>query len=203
MSPAKQRQRTQALPNPEPPPSEAGAPRTLAVRGAGLTCAAAQWARRIKGLEGWRRFAVAFAAGVLAVAAMPPLKLWPVLFVSLPILIWLIDGACAQAPTLKLDGEAPTPEPAWRRLWAAALLGWWFGFGYFVAGLYWVGEAFLVEADSFAFLIPFAVTLLPAGLALFWGMAAALALPFWRTGPWRVLAIALAVSAMEWARGHL
>jgi apolipoprotein N-acyltransferase len=42
----------------------------------------------------------------------------------------------------------------------AALAGWWFGFGYFFAGLFWIGEAFLVEADKFAVLIPFAVTLM-------------------------------------------
>ena len=42
---------------------------------------------------------------------------------------------------------------------AAAEIGWWFGFGYFLAGLFWVGEAFLVEAETFAVLLPFAVTL--------------------------------------------
>ena len=31
---------------------------------------------------------------------------------------------------------------------AAAGVGWWFSFGYFLAGLFWVGEAFLVEAGD-------------------------------------------------------
>jgi apolipoprotein N-acyltransferase len=166
-----------------------------------LACAAAEWAGLVAALSGKRRFAAAFAAGLVSVAAMPPLKLWPVLFVSLPVLIWLIDGVLAPAPERKLDGEAA--GSSWAQVWAAAAVGWWFGFGYFVAGLYWVGEAFLVEADTFAVLIPFAVTLLPAGLALFWGSAAGLAAACWRSGPWRVLALALALSAMEWARGHL
>ncbi len=187
--------------NPEPPLPEADTPRRLGMWGARFACAAAVWAGRVKALSGWRRFAAAFAGGVVSVAAMPPLKLWPVLFVTLPILIWLIDGALA--PAHKLGREPATAGSSWRQLGAAAAVGWWFGFGYFVAGLYWVGEALLVEADTFAVLIPFAVTLLPAGLALFWGMAAALALPCWRTGPWRVLALALALSAMEWARGHV
>ena len=52
----------------------------------------------------------------------------------------------------------------WRRL---ALLGWLFGFGQFFTGLYWIGHAFLVEAAQFLWALPFAVTLLPAGLALF------------------------------------
>ena len=40
---------------------------------------------------------------------------------------------------------------------AAAWAGWWFGFGYFLAGLYWVGHAFLVDAKTFGWLLPFAI----------------------------------------------
>ena len=52
-------------------------------------------------------------------------------------------------------------------MFAAAIAGWWFGFGYFLAGLYWVGHAFLVDAKTFGWLLPFAVIGLPAGLAIF------------------------------------
>ena len=51
------------------------------------------------------------------------------------------------------------------------MLGWLFGFGQFFTGLYLLGEAFLVDAEAFLWLLPFAVTLLPAGLALFSGAA--------------------------------
>ena len=47
------------------------------------------------------------------------------------------------------------------------MAGWWFGLGYFVPGLYWIGYAFLVDASTFAWLMPFAVLGLPAYLALF------------------------------------
>jgi apolipoprotein N-acyltransferase len=103
------------------------------------------------------------------------------------VLVWLIDGT----------REVP------RRGLAAAEIGWWFGFGYFLAGLFWVGEAFLVEAETFAVLLPFAVTLLPAGLALFYGAAAGLAVLVWREGAGRILVLALALSATEWLRGHV
>ena len=71
------------------------------------------------------------------------------------------------------DRRSATRAPALASFWQrarvrAAAAGWWFGFGYFLFGLFWIGEAFLVEADKFAWLLPFAVTLLPAGLALFW-----------------------------------
>src|SRR5262245_50051468 len=155
---------------------------------------------RLVRLAGWRRLAVAFIAGLASVTAIAPLHAWPILYLTLPCLIWLLDGASAQAAARK-----PAPRGAaalWWRVRAAAAVGWWFGFGYFVAGLYWVGAAFLVEAKTFAFLLPLAVTGLPAALALFYALAAVLALPFWRSGAYRVLALALSLSAMEYARGH-
>ena len=62
---------------------------------------------------------------------------------------------------------------------AAAATGWWFGFGYFLAGLYWVGYAFLVDAPTFGWLLPIAVIGLPAGLAVFTAFAIALARLLW------------------------
>ena len=119
-------------------------------------------AERVRDLGGWRRRAAAFAAGAVSVLAMAPFFAWPVLWITLPALVWLIDGApCVRRGRPPRDGIA-RPEVA------AAEIGWWFGFGYFVPGLFWIGEAFLVEAETFAVLLPFAVTLLPAGLALFY-----------------------------------
>jgi apolipoprotein N-acyltransferase len=90
-----------------------------------------------------------------------------------------------------------------RRLAAAAETGWWWGFGYFLAGLYWIGEAFLVEAEIFAALMPLAVVLMPAGLALFYAAATGLAAAVWKSDACRVIALALALSATEWLRGHI
>jgi apolipoprotein N-acyltransferase len=150
--------------------------------------------RRVGGLTGWRRLAVAFAAGSLSVLAMAPFFLWPVLFFTLPVLVWLIDGAQAQ-------GESASfwQRPAVR----AATAGWWFGFGYFLFGLFWIGEAFLVEADKFAWLLPFAVTMMPAGLALFTALAAAAARLVWPPGLARILVLAVALALTEWLRGHV
>ena len=113
---------------------------------------------------GWRRAAIAFAAGAVSVLAMAPFNIWPVLFLTLPVAVWLIDGAGAG----KLGG--------WP---AAALSGWWFGFGYFLAGLYWVGNALLVDAQTFGWLLPFAVAGLPAGLAIFMALGFLLARLIW------------------------
>ncbi|KAB2916277.1 MAG: apolipoprotein N-acyltransferase [Hyphomicrobiaceae bacterium] len=155
-------------------------------------------AERVRNLGGWRRRAAALSAGIASVLAMAPFFAWPVLWLTLPVLVWLIDGAVA-------GNHAGGAAVAWYRRPAAvaAEVGWWFGFGYFVTGLFWIGEAFLVEAEIFAALLPFAVTLLPAGLALFYAAAAGMAASMWRPGAPRVLALALALSAAEWLRGHV
>jgi len=154
-------------------------------------------AERVRGLAGWRGRLGALVAGAASVLALAPFFAWPILWITLPILVWLIDGA--------LERRAPPEDGRWWRRpeAAAAEVGWWFGFGYFLAGLFWIGEAFLVEAEIFAVLMPLAVILMPTGLALFYAAAAALAAPFWKAGAWRVVALALSLSAMEWLRGHV
>jgi len=46
-------------------------------------------------------------------------------------------------------------------------LGFAYGFGYFLTGVYWIAISLLVDAEKFAWLIPFALTLIPAVLALY------------------------------------
>jgi apolipoprotein N-acyltransferase len=136
---------------------------------------------------GWKRAAIAFAAGATAVLAMAPFNAWPVLFVVFPIVVWQIDGAGAGR---------------WRGVPAAAATGWWFGLGYFVPGLYWIGHAFLVDASTFAWLMPFAVLGLPAYLALFTAIGFALARLFWTHDASRLIALAASLTVSEWLRGH-
>ena len=47
--------------------------------------------------------------------------------------------------------------------------GWFFGFGYFLSSLYWVVISLTFD-QSFKILIPFAIILLPAFLAIFYGL---------------------------------
>ena len=137
---------------------------------------------------GWRRALVAFLAGAASTLALPPLNLWPAPFLTFPVLVWLVDGSAAG----RFGGTL-----------AAAGAGWWFGFGYFLAGFYWIGNAFLVDAPTFGWLLPIAVTALPAGLAIFTALGLALARLIWTRGPSRVLALAAALTIAEWLRGHL
>ncbi len=138
--------------------------------------------------SGVRRAAIAFTAGAISVLGLSPFDFWPLLFLTFPVMIWLIDGATSGR---------------WGGVLSAAAAGWWFGFGYFVAGLYWIGHAFLVDAKTFGWLLPIAVTALPAYLALYTSLGFALARALWTRGPIRILTLALALTIAEWLRGHL
>ncbi len=50
------------------------------------------------------------------------------------------------------------------------LVGWIFGFGYFISSLYWIINSLTFD-ESFKFIIPFALILIPAFLGLFYGLS--------------------------------
>ncbi|MGO9174332.1 MAG: apolipoprotein N-acyltransferase [Rhodomicrobium sp.] len=141
---------------------------------------------------------IAFLAGALSVLAMAPFFLWPIMFVTFTVLVWVLDGVCF----LEASAEGAL-APLRERVRRAAYIGWAFGFGYFLASIYWIGYAFFVDAERYAALMPFAVAALPAGLALFYAAAAALAAAMWRRGYARLVAFAFAFFCAEAARGHI
>src|SRR5207247_2039197 len=63
--------------------------------------------------EGWWRILIAFLAGASSTLALPPTDVWPLPFITFPILVWLVDGAAGG----RFGGVLP-----------AAAAGWWFGF---------------------------------------------------------------------------
>jgi len=134
---------------------------------------------RLAALRGLRADLAALGLGALAAAALPPFHAIPVLLISVPGLLVLLDAA--RSPLV------------------AARRGWWFGFGHHVLGLYWVTEAILFEAARFWWLVPLAVPALAATLALF--IAAACFVARLAPSGWpRVLALAGAWVLADLAR---
>lgn len=162
-----------------------GAERLAAATGGrpGLVARLDALAARIGALTGWRRGVAAAGLGIAATAALPPLHLVPLVPVAFSGLIWLIEGARSRRE--------------------AFLDGWWFGFGHFATGLYWLAHALLIDARQFGWMIPFAVLGLGALLGLFTG-AATLAVRAARArGVAAALVLAVAWAAAEWLRGHV
>lgn len=58
---------------------------------------------------------------------------------------------------------------SWRKLLHADgfKIGFCYGFGYFLAGIYWIASSLTVDLENFGWLIPFALTFIPGILALY------------------------------------
>lgn len=138
---------------------------------------------RILSLRRPYRAVLACGSGALAVLALPPFHLVPLLVLSFGVLLWLIEEEI--------------------HLLDAAIAGWSFGFGFFLAGLYWIGISFFVDAERFGWFAVPAVLGLSAFLALFTAAAAAAASLLESHGLGRVFALALAWTGAEWLRGHV
>jgi apolipoprotein N-acyltransferase len=141
----------------------------------------------LAGLTGWPRYALAVVLGALLAAAMPPVDLSPVVFISLPGLIWLDGGS--------------------ERGWSSFGLGYAFGMGFFVAGLYWMTAALFVDIAQYWWALPFALLGVPALLSFFiavpMGLLALATQRFGLAGAARVCLFAVLWCAGEWARGHV
>ncbi|MCV2876962.1 apolipoprotein N-acyltransferase [Rhodobacteraceae bacterium XHP0102] len=90
---------------------------------------------------------------------------------------------------------------------AAAAIGFWGGFGYFLVALHWIVEPFLVHAAQEGWMAPFALLGLAAGLALFvaapLGAAAVLRARFSLNLPQFLGLMILALSIGEYARAYV
>ncbi len=145
---------------------------------------------------GWRRRLIAFLAGACGALALAPVDFFPAIIVPMTVAVWLIDGA-AEA---KHSGYGRAPFASLKNAFDA---GWWWGFGYFVAGFWWLGAAFLVQPEDFVWALPFGVFGLPALLAFFPALGFAIARVFWAPGVSRILALAGGLGLSEWLRGHV
>ncbi len=135
---------------------------------------------------------LAFVIGAMSALGQAPFHFFPLLWITFPLLVLLLDGA---VPSFDDRGLSRVMPAFW--------IGYSFGFGYFVAGLWWLGSAFLVDADTFAWLLPLAVIGLPLFLAIFFGLATALARTFWQDGWGRVVMLAVSFCFFEWVRGTI
>lgn len=139
----------------------------------------------VQGLKGWQRLIALVAAGGLSALGFAPLHLWPLWFLTLPLFGLILDGARDERP------------------FRAFLAGWAFGFGQFLVGMHWIGYPFVVDMDRHAWMLPFVVPLFPAGLAIFWGLAALAARMLRPEGPGRVPVLVVLLGTAEWLRGHV
>ena len=146
----------------------------------------------MRSAQGAGRAFLSLSAGLLGALALPPLDLWPFLVPAYTALVWLLDGALCGGGTSR--GQ---------RMRAGAWVLFMFGLGWFGASVWWVGEAFLVDAERFLWLMAPAVAVLTLTLAMFWALAGAVTGLMWPCGRGvRLFVLAAALALAEILRGH-
>lgn len=122
-------------------------------------------------------------SGWLTAFSMPPVSFWPLLFVGLSAFYWLY-------------AQTKTPAQAFGTAF-------FFAIGYFTTGLWWIGNALLVEGSEFAWVWPISVIGLPTVLAFFTGTYVGIARLI--SNPHKIfgfLSFVLLLTFSEWTRGH-
>ncbi|MBX2833520.1 MAG: apolipoprotein N-acyltransferase [Micavibrio sp.] len=95
---------------------------------------------------------LSFALGAFSALSMAPLNAFPALFIGLSALYVLLYLATKKR--------------------ASFAIGWFFGFGYFLCSLSWIGNALLVDGNPYKWVYPLAIIGLPFIFAFYTGIAA-------------------------------
>ena len=126
-----------------------------------------------------------FFLGLASSFSLPPYNLLIINFITFPLLLLVIS------------------ENSKGTKWIFFKIGWFFGFGYFVSNLYWITYSLTFE-ESFKFLIPIALIIIPLFLGLFYGFAI-LILSFFKLEKnfFLVLLFSLVLAIFEFIRGSI
>lgn len=130
---------------------------------------------------GW--IAADLAIGLAAALGQAPWGLWPLTVLALAAMLWRVS----QAPSAR----------------AALLRALVIGTGHFALALFWITQPFLVEADIYGWMSPFALVLTAAGGGLFWAVPSWAAYRFGWNMPSCLAAVALAILVSDWLRGWI
>ncbi|MDB5478155.1 MAG: acyltransferase [Alphaproteobacteria bacterium] len=126
-------------------------------------------------------YLLCLALGTANALAMPPVYLFPVLLLTFPLFIRMLDKALTTAQ--------------------AFFKTFLFFFAFHVAGLYWISAALFVDIGHNWWVLPFSLSGLPALMAVY----PALAVILWHRMAWqgtgRLIALIVLLALTEWLRG--
>ena len=130
-------------------------------------------------------YLVPFVCGLFSTLSLPPYNFFYLNFISFPLLLLFY---------LNLEIK---------KSFSSFVYGWIFGFAYFFSNIYWIVNSLTVE-EIFKPLIPFAITIIPLFLGIFYGISF---LIFFYFRPKKkiesIFLFTLIFSFVEYLRGHL
>jgi apolipoprotein N-acyltransferase len=146
---------------------------------------ARQWMKAAIALQGGRRNAAAFVFGFAAALTMAPFFVFPLVLIAYGGLFLLVH-------------KAPNKKRAFAD-------GWWWGWGFYIAGLYWFCVALMTDMAAFGWMIPFTLFGVTAFIALYPALASLVfyTIPGKRGTIRRIIIFSVLWTCVEFARGHL
>ncbi len=141
---------------------------------------------------GWRGRFIGMGLGAVAVLGQAPFHAWPLALLSLALLLARLRTVSDKGP-LDKDG----------RVRAGFSAAFWHGLGYFLAGTYWIGSAFIARGPEFIPIMPPMVLALGGLLAFFWGGAGAIFVKIRPAGLVVLPAFFSIFFLAEFVRGHI
>jgi len=138
-------------------------------------------------MRGWKGRGLNFALGAVAVLGHAPFH------------VWLVTIICFAGLALRLDAATRIEKPGKAGFGTA----FWFAFGYFLTGMYWIGSAFIARGPEFIPLIIPMVGGLIAILSIIWGVAGAAYAWVRPRGIQFVITFTSFFFLAEFTRGHL
>jgi apolipoprotein N-acyltransferase len=159
----------------------------IALREASQGAAASSFAGRYQAWYArrgrWTQRLIPMIFGAIAALAFPPVNALPLFAVGVVALFWMAELA--------------------KRRRSAFAVGWWWGFGHFLAGFFWIANSFLIDPLRFGWMVPPVIAGLAAYMAVYPALAVAAA---WQRGApplARALLLAATWVIAEWLRGHV
>lgn len=140
--------------------------------------------KRLLAVAGWKGRGLDFGVGMVAVLGHAPFH------------IWIVTLVCFGFLMARLDTAREVGHGGFSRAM-------WFGLGYFLAGTFWIGSAFIVRGPEFIPAMPPMILGLAATLAVFWGLAGYVYVRFFGSRPLRWIGLVALLWIAEFARGHM
>lgn len=128
-----------------------------------------------------------FILGLITSFSLPPYNLILINFITFPTLLFIVFELKKSNKNIKVFFK----------------VGWLFGFGYFLSNLYWITYS-LTHDDIFKIFIPISLILIPAFLAIFYGLSTLLLFKFnYNKKITLILVFSLIFSILEFLRGNI
>jgi apolipoprotein N-acyltransferase len=141
-----------------------------------------QVSARTRALPSIMQYVAALALGLIAAYSHVPWGWWGLYFLCVPVLL-----------TLLYQAQSPMRGVGLSFCWA---------FGYFLPNVAWISRALTIDAEQFGWMVPVAIIVIPAYLALFYAVAARILMLYRGHVGTFAMAFAALWFLAELARGH-